>query len=102
MTKKELSELTGLKSLEVLKQLKDFVLEFTKNDLDRKFINGSFDIIKKELEALEIIKEHRFLFVEKGQLYVGRCCDVELLVEEDDFQDEQEYELLKEVFGNGI
>lgn len=102
MTKKELSELTGLKSLEVLKQLKDFVLEFTKNDLDRKFINGSFDIIKKELEALEIIKEHRFLFVEKGQLYVGRCCDVELLLEEDDFQDEQEYELLKEVFGNGI
>ena len=102
MTKKELSELTGLKSLEVLKQLKDFVLEFTKNDLDRKFINGTFDIIKKELEELEIIKEHRFLFVEKGQLYVGRCCDVELLVEEDDFQDEQEYELLKEVFGNGI
>ena len=57
-------------------------------------------IIEKDLEALEIIKEHRFLFVEKGQLYVGKCCDVELLLEEDDFQDEHEYELLKEVCGN--
>lgn len=56
--------------------------------------------IEKDLEALEIIKEHRFLFVEKGQLYVGKCCDVELLLEEDDFQDEHEYELLKEVCGN--
>ena len=56
--------------------------------------------IEKDLEALEIIKEHRFLFVEKGQLYVGRCCDVELLLEEDDFQDKQEYELLKDVLEN--
>lgn len=51
-------------------------------------------------EALEIIKKHRFLFVEKGQLYVGRYGDTELLLEEDDFQDKHEYELLKEVFGN--
>lgn len=56
--------------------------------------------LKKDLEALEIIKKHLFLFVEKGQLYVGRYGDVELLLEEDDFQDEHEYELLKEVFGN--
>ena len=56
--------------------------------------------IEKDLEVLEIIKEHRFLFVDKGELYVGQCCDVELLLEEDDFQDKHEYELLKEVFGN--
>ena len=56
--------------------------------------------IEKDLKALEIIKEHRFLFVNKGELYVGQCCDVELLLEEDDFQDKHEYELLKEVFGN--
>lgn len=68
-----------------------------------QIVNGKeekFNIIEKELRALEIIKEHRFLFVEKGQLYVGRYGDVELLLEEDDFQDEHEYELLKEVFGN--
>ena len=57
-------------------------------------------IIEKDLEVLEIIKEQGFLFVEKGQLYVGRYADTELLLEEDDFQDKQEYELLKEVFGN--
>ena len=51
-------------------------------------------------EVLEIIKEHRFLFVEKGQLYVGRYGDTELLLEEDDFQDKHEYELLKEVLEN--
>ena len=51
-------------------------------------------------EVLEIIKEHRFLFVEKGQLYCGRYGDIEVLLEEDDFQDKHEYELLKEVFEN--
>ena len=89
-------------ALEVSKQLKDFVLEFIKNDLDRKFINCSFDIIEKNLKVLEIIKEQGFLFVEKGQLYCGRYGDVELLLEEDDFEDKCEYELLKEIFGNGI
>ena len=57
-------------------------------------------IIEKDLEVLGIIKEQGLLFVEKGQLYVGRYADTELLLEEDDFQDKQEYELLKEVFGN--
>ena len=56
--------------------------------------------IKKDLEALEIIKEQGFLFVEKGQLYCGRYGDIEVLLEEDDFQDKQEYELLKEVIEN--
>ena len=68
-----------------------------------QIVNGKeekFNIIEKELRALEIIKKQGFLFVEKGKLYVGRYGDVELLLEEDDFQDEHEYELLKEVFGN--
>lgn len=43
----------GLEALEVSKQLKDFVLEFIKNGLDRRFIHGSFDIIETELERLE-------------------------------------------------
>ena len=51
-------------------------------------------------EVLEIIKEQGFLFVEKGQLYCGRYGDIEVLLEEDDFQDKHEYELLKEVLEN--
>ena len=51
-------------------------------------------------EVLERIKEQGFLFVEKGQLYCGRYGDIEVLLEEDDFQDKHEYELLKEVLEN--
>ena len=64
--------------------------------------NEERETIEKDLKALEIIKEQGFLFVEKGQLYCGRYGDIELLLEEDDFQDKHEYELLKEMFGNGI
>lgn len=46
----------GLEALEISKQLKDFVLKFVKNGLDRRLIHVSFDIIEKELKALEIIK----------------------------------------------
>ena len=42
----------GLAPLEVSKELKDFVLEFVKNGLDRRFICGSFDLIEKELKRL--------------------------------------------------
>ena len=44
-----------LTPLEVSKQLKDFVLEFVKNGLDRMFVRSSFNIIEKELESLEKI-----------------------------------------------
>lgn len=56
--------------------------------------------IKKSLKVLEIIKKHPFLFVEKEKLYCGRYADVELLVEENDFHDKQDYRLLKEFFKN--
>lgn len=77
-----------------IKKLKENSKEICECDVDR------LNKIDKDLKALEIIKEHRFLFVEKGQLYCGRYGDIELLLEEDDFQDKHEYELLKEVFGN--
>ena len=48
-----------LDALEVSKQLKDFVLEFVKNGLDRRFIHGSFDIIETALKRLNYIDENR-------------------------------------------
>lgn len=42
-----------LTPLEVSKQLKEFVLEFVKNGLDRIFIHGSFDIIENTLKDYE-------------------------------------------------
>ena len=101
MTKEELSGLTDLEALEVSKRLKDFVLEFIKNGLDRRFINVSFGIIKNELKALNIIKEKNVdieyiktcFYDEKGgfkeyNAYVGHDEEYELT--------QEEYELLKE------
>lgn len=102
MTKEELSGLTYLEALEVSKQLKDFVLEFIKNGLYRRFIHGSFDIIETALKALKIIKKKNVdieyiktcFFDEKDgfkeyNAYVGHDEDQEL--------SQEEYELLKEV-----
>lgn len=51
-----------LTPLEVSKQLKDFVLEFVNNGLDRIFINGSFDIIETALKRnIELEEEHKIL-----------------------------------------
>lgn len=56
--------------------------------------------IEKDLEVLDIIKSHPILFVEKGQLYLGRYVDVQFLLEEDDFDDEKDYKKLKEWLEN--
>ena len=78
-------------------------IEIIEKDLNRlEELEKENERLKKDLEALEIIKEQGFLFVEKGQLYCGRYGDIEVLLEEDDFEYKHEYELLKEVFGNGI
>lgn len=54
--------------------------------------------IKKSLEVLEIIKDHGFLFVEKGKLYCGEYGDTELLLDEDDFETKEDFYLVKEFF----
>lgn len=59
-----------------------------------------FKEIEKALEVLEIIKEHYILFIEEGQLYCGRCGDIEVLLDEDDFDSKQEFNLLKEWLRN--
>lgn len=59
-----------------------------------------FKEIEKALEVLEIIKEHSFLLVEEGQLYCGRNLDIQALLDEDDFDSKQEYDLIKEWLRN--
>lgn len=56
-----------------------------------------YNIIEKELKALEIIKKYSFVFVEKEELKSGKYGDIELLLDETDFENQKEYELLKEV-----
>ena len=44
--------MSSKEALKASKQLKDFVLGFIKNGLDRRFIHGSFEIIETALKAL--------------------------------------------------
>ena len=56
--------------------------------------------VRKSLKVLEIIKKQSFLFVEGGLLNCGICGDAEVFLDEDDFENKEEYELVKEFFEN--
>ena len=97
--------MSSKEALKASKQLKDFVLGFIKNGLDRRFILGSFEIIETALKALEIIKEKNVdieyiktcFYEEKGGLkeynsWVKHDEDKELI--------QEEFDLLKEWFEN--
>ena len=97
--------MSSKEALKASKQLKDFVLGFIKNGLDRRFIHGSFEIIETALKALEIIKEKNVdieyiktcFYEEKGGLekydsWVRHDEDKELI--------QEEFDLLKEWFEN--
>ena len=106
--------------LEVAKQLKDFVLEFVKNGLDRRFVIGSFDIIEQSLQSLERYDAEHLGIREAELNDVKAMCkafniikekrvDVSWLVISDDLKEyneglerkwkltQEEYDLLKEV-----
>ena len=73
-----------LETLEVLKQLKDFVLEFVKNGLDRRLIHGSFDIIEKELKQAQ--EDKKVLDIFKSSLTIEHCpISIEPLKDGEDF-----------------
>ena len=113
-----------LEALEVSKQLKDFVLEFVKNGLDRRFIHGSFDIIEtalkdyerrlklakeyedvnkvgKRLKALEIIKEKKvnvnLLFISEDVNQYNFYINANVFQWETRTLTKEEYDFLKEV-----
>lgn len=71
-------------------------------DLDRLAeLEKENELLKKDLKVLEIIKEYAFLFFEEGQLYCGRFGDIEVPLDEDDFDTKQEYDLIKGWLKNG-
>jgi hypothetical protein len=85
-----------LTPLEVSKQLKDFVLEFVKNGLDRRFVRGSFDIIEKVLKAVDIINKKRVdalvVVLSKNYIEYNVLCEVE-----EDKLTKKEFKLIREV-----
>lgn len=68
-----------------------------KNDICLRFRNYN-ETLNKNLKVLEIIKNYGFVFAKKGQLYCGRLGDLELELDEDDFDSKEEFDLLKECF----
>ena len=90
----------GLEALEVSKQLKDFVLEFVKNGLDRRFIHGSFDIIDtalKRLNELDIDLIHKLQALHIIKKLPKEEKQVLLNMVYTHTKSEEEYDLLKEV-----
>ena len=97
--------MSSKEALKASKQLKDFVLGFIKNGLDRRFILGSFEIIETALKALEIIKEKN-VDIE----YIKTCFYEEkaglkeynswIKHDEDKQLIQEEFDLLKEWFEN--
>lgn len=53
--------------------------------------------VKKELKALDIIKE--FVWMEDGEIRIGLYGDAEIPLKEGDFKSKREYDLLKEALG---
>ena len=53
--------------------------------------------IEKCLKALSLIKG-KFIFVENGDLKSGQYGNIEITLDEDDFESKEDYELVKEVF----
>lgn len=58
---------------------------------------GIIKQVKKELKALDVIKE--FVWMEDGEIRLGLHGDVEIPLKEGDFKSKKEYDLLKEVLG---
>jgi len=80
------------KGLEEIKTLRGFNKVELNND---KNINKSLDTIEKELKALEITK--KFIWVENDKLMCGRYADIEIELDEEDFENKEEFDLLKEM-----
>ena len=53
--------------------------------------------IEKYLKALSLIKG-KFVWVENGDLKSGQWANIEITLNEDDFESKEDYELVKEVF----
>lgn len=53
--------------------------------------------IEKCLKALSLIKD-KFVWVENGDLKSGQWANIEITLNEDDFESKEDYELVKEVF----
>lgn len=54
-----------------------------------------YDYFMKQEKALEIIK--RFIWIENDKLKCGRYADIEIELDKSDFENKEEYDLLKEV-----
>lgn len=82
--------MTGLEALNILARNVESL------EIDTFYeCKGAYQTLEKSLKALEIIK--RFIWVEDGKLKCGRFGDVEIELDESDFESKEEFNLLKEV-----
>lgn len=79
-----------------LKELKE------RREMMRRFNEACVPMIlenetEKKLKALEIIKD--FVWIENDEIHLGLYGDSEIVLRENDFETQEEYELLKKIRG---
>ena len=88
-----------MESKEKLKALKEFIGSWCDNITKeyRQKINKDIEIIEKDLELLDILKNKSYIiWKEKGQLYCGRYGDIEIPLDKDDFESEEDFNKVME------
>ena len=74
----------GLRALERIKEFMKVNCKHWKQDVG---------YIEEELKTLEIVK--KFVWVENGEIHLGLYADSEIILNENDFETQEEYDLLK-------
>ncbi len=65
----------------------------------KKIMGTPIQDIMKRLKILDILKNRSYIiWVEKDILYSGRCDDIEIPLDKEDFESEEDYKLIKEYF----
>ena len=81
----------GLEASERLERIKGHF--DPKSIFNKELFNEDFEVIERKLKTLEIIK--KFVWVEDGEIHLGLYADSEIILSENDFETQEEYDLLK-------
>ena len=73
----------------------EFINDFPTGNISIGVTEEELTELEQELKTLEIVK--KFVWVENGEIHLGLYADSEIILSENDFETQEEFELLKEV-----
>ena len=105
---KQINDTNGKSAICLLNKIKDKLNDYTYNNilealLKTQSLERENDVLEKKSKEQEKVLEsikNKIIWVENDKLMCGRYADIEIELEEDDFENREEFELLKRYFGN--